>query len=145
MRQFRKQGQDTADLEITSSRNAPRTKHGKVYLRSVDDLDGRTLAAKRTRQLVANIVTDLGGEENTTAGQRELVKHAAVLGAFIEDHEAAWIAGEKIPLDTYLAAVNAQRRLLRTIGLERKQRDVTPTADGSGMFDRVLDAVRANP
>ena len=59
-------------------------------------------------------------------GARQLVQRAAVLGAFIESCEAKWLGGEAVPLADYLAAINSQRRVLATIGLERRARDVTP-------------------
>ena len=99
----------------------------KIRLRSLDDLDNRTLAAKRTRQLLGDIVSDLGGPENVTAAQRQLVQRAAILGAYLEDIEFKWASGEEIPFAEYLVAVNAQRRVLATIGLERRSRDVTPS------------------
>jgi len=85
-------------------------------LRSLDDLDHRTLAAKRTRQLLGDIVSDLGGPENVTAAQRQLVQRAAILGDYLEDIEFKWASG--IPVTEYLVAVNAQRRVLATIGLK---------------------------
>jgi hypothetical protein len=54
------------------------------------------------------------------------VQRAAVLGAFIEDCEARWIGGEPFEVGDYLPAINAQRRILETLGLERRARDVTP-------------------
>jgi hypothetical protein len=32
-----------------------------------------------------------------------------------------------VPLSDYLTAVNVQRRVLATLGLQRRQRDVSPT------------------
>jgi hypothetical protein len=37
------------------------TRQGKVRLRSLDDLDNRTAAARRARDLVADLEADLGG------------------------------------------------------------------------------------
>jgi len=50
-----------------------------------------------------------------------------VLGTYIESCEAQWLAGQEVALGDYLAAINAQRRVLSTVGLERRQRDVTPS------------------
>lgn len=99
---------------------------GKVRLLSLDDLDGRTTAAKRAREMVDAIEADLGGGEHLTEGERQLARRAAVLGALIESFEVEWLAGGAIALPDYLAAVNAQRRVLTTVGLERRSRDVTP-------------------
>jgi hypothetical protein len=51
------------------------------------------------------------------------------LSAFIEDQETRYIAGHKIEVSDLLAAINVQRRLLVTVGLQRGQRDITPTVD----------------
>jgi len=99
---------------------------GKVRLLSLASLDGRTMAARRARELIEAIERDLGGADRLSEGARQLVQRAAVLGAFIESCEAKWLGGEDVPLADYLAAINSQRRVLATIGLERRARDVTP-------------------
>jgi len=104
-------------------------KRAKTRLRTLDDLDNRTRAAQYAHRLVAGLESDLGGASEITVGQRELIKRAALLGAFIEDHEARWLRNEAVAIDDYLAAINAQRRVLTTLGLDRRARDVTPEAD----------------
>ena len=69
---------------------------------------------------------DLGGDELLTAGERQLVQRAAMCGAIVADFEARWVAGQSVQLHEYLAAVNVQRRVLVTLGLRRRPRDVTP-------------------
>lgn len=105
--------------------NAADEQLGKVRLLTLSDLDGRTRAAQAARRLHDDLISDMGGEHHVSAGQMELAQRAAVMGALIEDIEARWLRGEKIPLHDYLAATNAQRRVLVTIGLERRARTVT--------------------
>ena len=93
---------------------------------TLDDLDGRTLAARRAKSLVESIEIDLGGSDRLTAAQRELVTRAAVMGALLEDKETRLLMGKRSDLSNYLATVNAQRRVLETLGLSRRMRDVTP-------------------
>lgn len=97
-----------------------------AQLLTLADLDGRTQAARRAKALVETIETDLGGADRLTGAQRELVTRAAVLGALLQHNEAQLLAGRKVDLSDHLAAVNAQRRVLATLGLDRKLRDVTP-------------------
>ena len=92
-------------------------------------LDQRTTAAKRARQLIETIEADLGGSDNLSEGSRQLVQRAAVLGTFIESCEAKWLSGKAVDLADYLAAINSQRRVLATIGLQRQPRDITPTLE----------------
>jgi hypothetical protein len=77
-------------------------------------------------EIIAAIETDLGGADRLSEGERQLVQRAAVLGAFIENCEATYLRNEDVELADYLAAINAQRRVLATLGLRRVPKDVTP-------------------
>jgi hypothetical protein len=91
-RTARKTPSDAAEEQRESGADAPVTRAGKVRLRSLDELDQRTAAARRARDLVAELKSDLGGDLSTA--QRELVKRAALLGAILEDHEVRWLQRE---------------------------------------------------
>jgi hypothetical protein len=97
----------------------------KTKLLSFSDLDLRTNAARSARQLVAHLESDLGGHDALSAGTRELIKRAALVGAMTEDLEVRWVKGEPIEIGQYALLTNAQRRLLVTLGLDRHQIDVT--------------------
>jgi hypothetical protein len=99
----------------------------KLRLLTLGHLDGRTAAARRARELIEAIETDLGGSDRLSEGSRQLVQRAAVLGTFIESCEAQWLGGAAVDLADYLAAINSQRRVLATIGLQRRARNVTPS------------------
>src|SRR5665213_3619823 len=116
---------DTAQINARSAATPPQKSAGKVRLLSLDQLDGRTVACRRARELVSSIQADLGGSDQLSEGTRQLVRRAAVLGVFIENSEAAWLAGQEAALGDYLSAIDSQRRVLSTIGLERRARDVT--------------------
>lgn len=118
---------DTAQLECGSTAGPSPKARSKLRLLTLGHLDGRTAAAKRARELIEAIEADLGGGDRLSEGQRQLVQRAAVLGTFIESCEARWLGGEPVDLGEYLAAINSQRRVLATIGLERRARNVTPS------------------
>jgi hypothetical protein len=103
-----------------------RTRKGKARLLTLDVLDGRTAAYAAARRLVETLSTDLGGDDRLSEGERQLVTRAAMTGAIVADFEARWVAGEPVPLGDYLSAVNVQRRVLATLGLQRRARDVSP-------------------
>jgi hypothetical protein len=94
----------------------------KQRLRTIADLDGRTIAARRARDLVAALTADLGGD--LSAAQAELVQRAGLLGAFLEDAEARWLAGDDVDVAAWLSAIDRQRRTLMALGLERRSRPV---------------------
>jgi len=104
---------------------------GKLVLKTLDEIDGRTFASRRAHQLIDGINRDLGvgaddDPSQLSTGVRQLVQAAAVLGAMIENDQANWMSGVKIDTPSFLAALGMQRRILTTLGLERRGRDVTP-------------------
>lgn len=101
-------------------------KSEKVALLSLGDLDGRTLAAKQARQLIDDLESDLGGRDRLSAAERELIQRAALAGAMLQDLETRYLMGRGIDVAAYSTLANAQRRLLATVGLKRRPRDVTP-------------------
>jgi hypothetical protein len=117
---------DATQIDARCAADSPTKAAGKLRLLTLGHLDGRTAAARRARELIEAIESDLGGGDQLTEGSRQLVQRAAVLGAYIESCEVKWLSGEAVDLADYLAAINSQRRVLATIGLERRARDVTP-------------------
>lgn len=104
----------------------PPDKGDKLRLLSIDQLDGRTMAAKNARALIDSLQSDLGGVEHLSAAEREIVQRAALASAMCQHAEALWLMGRPIDVQEYCTLVNAQRRLLVTVGLKRRPRDVTP-------------------
>jgi hypothetical protein len=97
----------------------------KAKLATLDQLDGRTIAAKRARDTISAIEADLGGAENLTTSMRQIIESAAVTSTMVADLGSRWLSGEQIDLALFCTLGNAQRRLFETIGLERAPRDVT--------------------
>jgi hypothetical protein len=100
-------------------------KQGYVRFLTLADLDGRSRAAARCRELVRSFESDLGGADELSTAQRQLVQRAALLAVTLEDFEVRFTLGQPFELPDYLATVNAQRRVLITLGLERRARDVS--------------------
>ncbi len=98
----------------------------KARLRTLADLDRRTKAAQEAFQLRDDIADDLGGWDHLSAMQKALVENTAVLGAMLRDTAAAYLSGEEVDRNEYMALTNAQRRLLADLGLERRTKNVTP-------------------
>ena len=101
---------------------APTVK-GRTRFITLADLDGRTRAARNARDIAAAMTADLGGEQDLTEAQRQLIQRAATLGALIEDFEARFLAGEQLD---GLSAITTQRHVLSLLGLERRAHDATP-------------------
>jgi hypothetical protein len=117
---------DSAEIEAGNTADPPTKATGKLRLLTLSDLDRRTAAYRECRKLIDEIETDLGGGDRLSTGERQLVQRAAVLGALLEDTESRWIEGQPIDPTSYCTVINAQRRVLESLGLQRRARDVTP-------------------
>lgn len=94
---------------------------GAIVLAGVD---GRSMMARRFREITAGIETDLGGD--LTEAQRQLVARAATLACWCEERESELAQGQEFDAAQYATIANALRRLLSDLGLQRVARDVTP-------------------
>jgi hypothetical protein len=93
-------------------------------------LDQRSTICRRLRDLIALHVSDLGGADNVSEAELRLVKRAAMLTLQLELIEARWAAREDEPvgykaLDAYQRMTGALRRVLETLGLQRRPRDIS--------------------
>jgi hypothetical protein len=118
---------DAAQMDAGSAQVRQRSRRGaKTRLRSLADLDGRTAAYRRTCELISAVEADLGGADQLSTGERQIIQRAALTGALAEDLEARWLDGEDIDPALYATLGNAQRRLLEALGLQRRARLVQP-------------------
>jgi hypothetical protein len=87
--------------------------------------DPNSAWARRFYDLIQGHVSDLGGRSNMSEAQLALAKRAAGLECELEQMEGRLSLGEEINLDSYGRAASHLRRILESLGLERKARDVT--------------------
>jgi hypothetical protein len=90
-------------------------------------VDQRSRWVRRCRDVIAAHLSDLGGEDNTSAAERSIVRRAAVLTTELEQLEVRFAtAGEASAddLDLYSRASANLRRLLEAVGLQRRARNV---------------------
>lgn len=87
--------------------------------------DGRSVEFRRYREILANLATDMGGDP--TEAQEQIARRAAMLAIWCEQQDASAALGAPIDIAAYTTASNSLRRLLESLGLERKARNVTPT------------------
>ena len=114
--------------ETRASRVRSRVTNGKLYLTLRSN---GSPSARRLRDLLAAIAADLGGVDNLTTAELVLIRRAAHLALQLELIEERWAcrpAGEAstASLFKYQRVTNTLRRVLETLGLQRRSRDVTP-------------------
>jgi hypothetical protein len=93
-------------------------------------VDGRSPWIRRCRDLIELHVADLGGEENTSAAERSIIRRACVMTVELERLETKFAkAGQASAddLDLYQRTAGNLRRLLEATGLKRRARNITPT------------------
>jgi hypothetical protein len=93
--------------------------------------DPNSAWARRFHDLVQGHISDLGGRSIVSEARFALCKRAAGLECELEQMEGRMSLGEEINLDSYGRAASHLRRILETLGLERKARDVTLGDDGA--------------
>lgn len=90
----------------------------------LEDLDGRTLAAKRLRNRLAEVHADLGGVDVLSYSKRSLALRAIWLESWLEAREVEAAQGKPIDIGRQTQALNTLIGLWRLLGLERRPRDV---------------------
>jgi hypothetical protein len=94
----------------------------RLHVRPVGD----TAWSRRFRDVLAEIVSDLGGADRLSEGQRQLARRCATISLECEKIEAHAVAGEEIDLDCYGQLTDRLGRAFQRLGLRRQPRDVTP-------------------
>lgn len=91
----------------------------------LDGVDGRSVVFRRYREILAQLTSDMGGDPSEA--QQQIARRAAMLAIWCEGEDTKAAKGQAIDIGAYTTASNSLRRLLESIGLERRARNVTPT------------------
>jgi hypothetical protein len=107
------------------------TNNRALFPRTVDgkSIDERGKWSRRMRDLITLHTADLGGPDNISEAERALIRSAATLRVSIEHLETTFaLEGEatQAQLESYQRLANTLRRLLSTLGIKRRPKDVTP-------------------
>jgi hypothetical protein len=86
--------------------------------------DGNSAWSRRYRDLIAGHVSDLGGDATLSEAQLSLIKRASAIECELEQLEGRLSMGEQVDLDCFTRAASHLRRILETLGLERRAIDI---------------------
>ena len=96
-------------------------------------VDGRSTWIRRCRDLVNEFINvHLAGADNCSPAERAIVRRIAVLVTELEILEAKFATNNEASSEQLLLygrTANTLRRLLLSLGLQRRQRDLNPTLD----------------
>jgi hypothetical protein len=111
----------------------------------LENTDHRSAAMRRLRDLIADHVTDLGGQDALSSAEMALIRRASMMILQLELMESKWQEnnGEASPrqLEVYQRVSGGLRRLLETLGIQRRPRDVSRRKD----FRHLIESARVAP
>jgi hypothetical protein len=113
-------------------------------------VDGRSLWARRAHDLLALHLSDLGGADNVSEAERSIVRRAAIIETELERMETAFAnAGEASAeaLDLYARTAGNLRRLLESVGLQRRAKEISEQDDDAdaAFREEILSVLRDEP
>jgi hypothetical protein len=117
------------DVTETNAGNMPEAPKsaGKVKLLTLENMDKRGAAYRRTVELIGRVERDLGGSGRLSSAQKQLIRSAGLTAAMLEHLGSQWLEGQPIDPVTFSTLANCARRLFETVGLQRVPREVAPT------------------
>jgi len=93
------------------------------------EIDGRGLWARRYRDAVASLCADAGGVAGLSELRLALIRRCAALIVESERMEGELASGKPVDLDLMARTAGHLRRIAETLGIDRVQRDVTPSLE----------------
>jgi hypothetical protein len=101
-----------------------RVSNGRDILPNVD---GRSLIARRYRDIANAVVVDQGGLDRCSESRLQLIRRFAAAACIAEQMEARLANGEEIDIAEHVVLSSTLVRLASRIGIDRVTRDVTPS------------------
>jgi hypothetical protein len=126
----------SAAVDAAKAKARSRISNGHI----LPGVDGRSTWVRRLRDVIGLHLSDLGGPDMASEAEKSIVRRAATLTVELERLELAFaIAGEATPeqLDLYQRTASAMRRLLETVGIGRRARDVGRTPSVAAYIEHI--------
>jgi hypothetical protein len=121
---------DLAAQQLAANRRSPQWHRSKISNGTrllPPEVDMRSTWARRFRDVLEAHVEDLGGEAATSVAERSIIRRASVLTVQLELMETRFaLAGDATAeeLDLYSRCASNMRRLLESVGIRRRPRQV---------------------
>jgi hypothetical protein len=90
-------------------------------------VDGRSIIARRYRDIAAAIAADQGGADRLSEARLQLIRRFAAAACLAEQMEARLANGEQINITEHALLVSTLVRVTQRIGINRIPRNITPT------------------
>jgi hypothetical protein len=120
-------------LARPAAKRVPTT--GKAQARSrlsngrdvLPDVDGRSVVARRYRDIIGAVISDQGGAEHLSETRLQLIRRFSGASVLAEQIEARLALGEQIDIREYSLLVSTMVRVAQRLGIERRAKNVTPS------------------
>jgi hypothetical protein len=110
-----------------------RKKHGRSRVGNgrdlLPDIDGRSIIARRYREISSAILVDQGGVEQCSESRQQLIRRFAAAAVLAEQLESRLANGEAIDITEHATLSSTLVRLAQRIGIDRVARDVSTLAE----------------
>jgi hypothetical protein len=130
---------DAANLR-PSSKKAGDPRYGRSAVGNgrclLAGVDGRSTWMRRAKDILAAHLSDLGGADNVSEAERSIVQRITVLTIELERLEVRFASSDHADpaaLDLYTRASGNLRRLLESLGLERRMKDINTMTLGAAL------------
>jgi hypothetical protein len=106
-------------------------KHGRSRVSNgaelLPDVDGRSIIARRYRDIMSAIVVDQGGADQISETRLQLIRRFSAAAVLAEQMESRLANGEQIDVSEHALLVSSLVRIARLIGIDRVPVDISPT------------------
>ncbi len=117
---------DSASAHSRKSHGRSRVSNGRDVL---PDVDGRSIIARRYRDIMGAILSDQGGVAQCSESRLQLVRRFAAAAVLAEQLEARLANGETIDIAEHATLSSTLVRLAAKIGIDRVAKDIGVTLD----------------
>ena len=116
----------SATTEARKSHAKSRISNGRDVLPNVD---GRSLIARRYRDICAALIADSAGIERCSEARLQLIRRFAASSVLAEQLEAELANGEEIDIPQHALLCSSLVRLSTRIGINRVAKNIVPTLE----------------
>jgi len=93
------------------------------------DVDGRSVIARRYRDIASAILVDQGGKDQCSESRQQLIRRFAAAAVIAEQMEADLANGKQIDISEHALLCSTLVRVARQIGVNRIPKNITPSLD----------------
>jgi hypothetical protein len=126
----------SAEMSLDLPSDRTRIADRKGYARSrvsnnrdiLPDVDGRSLVARRYRDISSAILSDQGGADNCSESRLQLIRRFSAAAVLAEQMESRLANGETVNISEHALLCSTLVRIGHRIGLDRIPREVSDPA-----------------